>query len=84
MNGEGYIVLHPNQFDVNDAWIAFKINDQPNHTEREGDFDFFALMDAASCFILSSEPVSAKRSEPGQFESRRLLEQAYAHKAQWP
>ncbi len=77
-------MLHPNQFEVNEAWIAFKLNDQPIHTERDGDFNFFALMDAASCFILSSEPVSAKSGEPGQLESRRLLEQGYAHKTQWP
>lgn len=77
-------MLHPNQFQVNEAWIALKLNDQPIHTEQDGDFDFFALMDAASCFILSSAPVSAKSAELGQLEARRLLEQGQVHKKQWP
>ncbi len=77
-------MLHPNQFQVNEAWIAFRLNDGPIHTEQDGDFDFVALMDAASCFILSSAPVSAKIAEPTELESRRLLKQAQAHKKQLP
>jgi hypothetical protein len=44
-------VLHANQFQVNEAWIAFKLNEGAIHTENDGDFNFLALMDAASCFI---------------------------------
>ncbi len=77
-------MLHPDQFEVNEAWIAFKLNGQPLHTEQDGDFDFYALMDAASCFILGSQTVSADNAEPGQLDSRRLLQQAYEHKEQWP
>lgn len=77
-------MLHPNQFQVDEAWIAFKLNDPPIHTEQEGDFDLFALMDAASCFILSSAPVSTKSAELSQLDSRRLLKQGQAHKKQWP
>jgi hypothetical protein len=75
--------LHPNQFQVNEAWVAFKLNDQPLHTEQDGDLDVFALMDAASCFIFSSGPVSAKRGEPSKLESRRLLKQGKAYKERW-
>lgn len=77
-------MLHPNQFKVNEAWIAFMLNDGPIHTERDGDFDFFALMDAASCFILSSMPVPAEQAEPTQLESKRLLKEGQAHKKRWP
>ena len=77
-------MLHPNQFQVNEAWIAFKLNDEPIHTEKDGDFDFLALMDAASCFILSTTPISTKNPEPTQMESRALLQQGQAHKKQWP
>ena len=77
-------MLHPNQFQVNEAWIAFKLNDGPIHTEQDGDFDFIALMDAASCFIVSSGPVPASIAEPTQAESRRLLKQGQAHKKQLP
>ena len=77
-------MLHPNQFQVNEAWIAFKLNEQPIHTEQDGDFFFFALMDAASCFILSSAPVSTTCAELSQLDSRRLLTQGKAHKKRWP
>ena len=77
-------MLHPNQFQVNEAWIAFKLNDEPIHTELDGDLDFLALMDAASCFILSSVPVDAKAAEPNQIESRRLLKEGRSHKKQLP
>lgn len=77
-------VLHPNQFQVNEAWIVFKLNDRPIHTEQDGDFDFIALMDAASCFILSSVSVPAHVVEPTELESRRLLQQGQERKQQLP
>jgi hypothetical protein len=76
-------VLHPNQFYVNEAWIAFKLNDEPVSTRSEGDFNFIALMDAASCFILSSA-VPASAVEPLEIEAKRLLKQGQAHKQQFP
>ena len=53
-------------------------------TEQDGNFDFVALTDAASCFILGSTPVSAKVAELSRLEARRLLEECHAHKEQWP
>jgi len=77
-------VFHPNQFEVNEAWIVFKLNDDPIHTDADGDFDFIALMDAASCFILSSSPVPSSAAEPTALEAKRMLKQARAHKNQLP
>jgi len=77
-------VLDPDHFQVNEAWIAFKLNDKPIHTERDGDYDFIALQDAASGFILSTAPWPAQTAEPTQMDSRRLLKQGQAHKNQWP
>ena len=76
--------LHPNQFQVNEVWIAFKLNDVPIHTEEDGDFNFIALMDAASCFILSSTSISANAAEPSSLESKRILKEGQAHKQQLP
>jgi hypothetical protein len=28
-------MLHPNQFQINEAWIVFKLNDEPIHTELD-------------------------------------------------
>ncbi len=68
-------MLHPNQFEVNDAWIGFRLNDAPIVTERDGDFDCLALMDAASCYIVGMEMYSARATGPSKLESRRLLKQ---------
>jgi hypothetical protein len=77
-------VLHPNQFEVNEAWIAFKLNDAPIRTDMEGDFNLMALMDAASCFILGTSPVPVRVAEMTKMEARRLLKQGKAHKQQLP
>lgn len=76
--------LHPNQFQVNEAWIAFRLNDEPIQTEQDGAFNCICLMDAASCFILANEMVPLAGGEPSQLEARRLFKTALAHKNQTP
>ena len=77
-------MLHPKKFDVNEVWIAFKLNDAPIRTERDGDFNVFTLMDAASCFMLGSTTIRASALEPSQMEARRLLNEGQVHKQQLP
>jgi hypothetical protein len=77
-------MLHPSQFQVNEAWIAFKLNDFPIHTEQDGDFDFIALMDAASCFILGYASAPAARGELSAKGARHLLREGQSHKQKWP
>lgn len=77
-------MLHPNQFQVNEAWIAFQLNDAPVSTESDGDFNVIAIMDAASCFILASEFVSVSSAELSQMDAKRLLERGQSHKQQLP
>jgi hypothetical protein len=77
-------MLHPEQFEVNETWIAFRLNNVPIRTERDGDFNCIALMDAASCFILSSQFIPAAASEPTRAEFGRLLKDAKRHKQQLP
>jgi hypothetical protein len=77
-------MLHPNRFEVNEAWIAFRLNSAPVRTERDGDFNCIALMDAASCFILGTEFIPATAAEPTDAEFRRLLKTGEAHKQQLP
>ena len=69
---------------MNEAWIAFKLNDTPVRTEFDGDFDLIALMDAASCFIVSTTLVSVSAREPSMMEAKRLLKEGQAHKQQLP
>ena len=77
-------MLHPNQFEVNEAWIAFRLNRVPIRTAREGNFNCIALMDAASCFILGSEFIPVALTEPTRAQFRRMLEDAKRHKHQLP
>jgi hypothetical protein len=77
-------MLHPSQFAVNEAWIAFWLNDEPLRTVRDGSFNCLCLMDAASCFILGNVMVPAQESEPSELEVRRLFKTAWAHKKTLP
>lgn len=77
-------MLHPKQFEVNEAWIAFRLNSTPVRTERDGDFNCIALMDAASCFILGSEFIPVTVAEPTRAQFRRLLKAAQRRKDQLP
>jgi hypothetical protein len=77
-------MLHPNQFEVNEAWIAFRLNHTPIRTELDGAFNCMALMDAASCFILGSKFIRAAAAEPTRAQFRSLLKDAERHKQQLP
>ena len=77
-------MLHPNQFEVNEAWIAFQLNEAPIHTDRDGAFNCIALMDAASCFIFDMVMVPTGKSEPSSSEARRLLKKGWEAKRQYP
>ena len=75
---------HPSQFKVNEAWIAFRLNDEPIRTKQDGSFHCVCLMDAASCYILGNAMIPAHEPEPSQLESLRLLEAGRAHKNELP
>ena len=77
-------MLHPNQFEVNEAWIAFQLNDTPIHTARDRAFNCVCLMDAASCFILGNAFVPVDQSEPSRVEVQWLLKTAWEHKQEFP
>ena len=77
-------MLHPKQFEVNEAWILFRVNNEPIRTERDGDFNCIALMDAASCCLLGSELIPVTAVEPTRAQFQRLLSNARRHKQQLP
>jgi hypothetical protein len=77
-------MLDPKQFQVNEAWIVFRLNGEPIRTQHEGDFNCIALMDAASCFILGSELIPITAAEPTRVQIRRLLKNGQRHKQQLP
>lgn len=77
-------MLHPNQFQVNEAWVAFTLNDTPIQTEQDGAFNCICLMDAGSCFVLANSMVPSEREEPSQLEAHRLFKAALTHKNRSP
>jgi len=77
-------MLHPRQFGVNEAWILFCVNEEPIHTEVDGDFHCMVLMDAASCFILGMEMTSVLEAEMPAAQVRQLLEVGRAQGQQLP
>lgn len=77
-------MYEPSQFQINETWIVFKLNEYPVSTIEDGDYNVFALMDAASCFILGIEFVSVNLTELSQPESKSLLKAGYSHKEQYP
>ena len=77
-------MLHPKQFEVNEAWIAFQMNGAAILTDQDGAFNCVALMDAASCFIFHMIMVSAEQAEPSQMEVRRLLKKGWEAKREYP
>jgi hypothetical protein len=77
-------VIHPNEFEVNEAWIVFRLNTLPICTEEDGDFNCIAIMDAASLFILSSDLIPVDPSGPMQLEFRHLTDSAQQHQQALP
>lgn len=77
-------MLHPNQFHVNKTWIAFQLNEAPIITDRDGDFNIIALMDAASCFILGIGFVKTDALEISRKEAKKLLRAGYDHNKKYP
>lgn len=76
--------LHPNQFQVNEAWIAFQLNETPIRTDKDGSFNCICLMDAASCYLLGTELISTSAEEPSQKQARDMLTAAWGKKGEFP
>ena len=77
-------MLQPKQFEINEAWIAFRLNDAPIRVGRDADFNCIAPMDAASCFMLGTDLVPVGSSGLSKQQSKRLLKTAQSHKDQLP
>lgn len=77
-------MLEPNQFEEDEAWVAFQLNDVPICTERDGNFNCIALMDAASGFIFETTFVSVAETEPSALEVRRLFDASLGRSGKVP
>ena len=77
-------MVHPSEFSPNEAWVFFKLNHVPVSTEQEGEFDVFAVMDAASLYILGTELVPVGSLSDAESQVQSLLEAAHSQASVWP
>lgn len=74
-------MLTPDHFDVNEVWIAVRVNDEFIFVEGEP-YDIYALMDAASTFVFG-QVLSRVDQEPFEKDVEELFQTAWAAKKQW-
>jgi len=73
----------PDQFEVNDTWIAFRINEEFVFVQ-EDPYDIFVLMDAASTYVLGFVFSKVVEEAPSVDEVEDLFKKAWEAKQQWP
>ena len=76
--------INPNDFDQNEAWILFQLNDAPVRTEMDGDFNIMAIMDVATGLMLGVEFVGIPTEELSEFAYRKLLASAETEAGEYP
>ena len=75
-------MLTPDQFSVNEAWIAVRINEEFIFVKNEP-YDIYVLMDAASTYVLGHVVSKVVDEAPQEKDVEALFEKAWAAKNQW-
>lgn len=75
-------MLTPDQFRVNEAWIAARINDEFLFV-KEDPYDIYVLMDAASCYVLGHVLSRVVDEAPNDKDIHDLFNTAWQAKMQW-
>jgi len=75
-------MLTPDQFSVNEAWIAIRINEAFMFVKDEP-YDIYVLMDAASAYVLGNVLSKVVDEAPQEKDVEALFEKAWATKNQW-
>lgn len=72
----------PDQFEVNDAWIALRINEEFLFV-KEDPYDMFVLMDAASTYVIGFVFSRVVDEAPTKKDVEDLFKKAWVAKRQW-
>jgi len=72
-------MLMPDQFRVNEAWIAVRINEEFMFVKDE-QYDMYVLMDAASAYVLGHVVSRVVDESPREKDVEDLFEKAWAAK----
>ena len=75
-------MLNPNQFRVNGAWIAVRINEEFLFVKDEP-YDIYVLMDAASAYVLGYVLSRVVDEAPHENDVEALFRKAWEAKNQW-
>jgi len=75
--------LDPNQFKVNEVWIAFRVNESFLSVQEEP-YDIYVLMDAASAYVLGHLISRVVDEAPHEKDVSNLFNEAWGVKRQWP
>ena len=76
-------MLRPNQFKVNELWIAIKLNQRSVFVQDEP-YDIYVLMDAASTYVFGHLLSRVADEGPEEAEVEALFRKAWETKRQWP
>jgi hypothetical protein len=75
-------MLTPDQFSVNEAWIAVRVNEAFLIVNDEP-YDIYVLMDAASAYVLGHALLRVVDEAPDEKEIEALFKKAWEAKNQW-
>ncbi len=73
----------PNQFRVNEVWIAFRVNESFMFVQDEP-YDIYVLIDAASTYAFGHVLVRVTDEIPKEKDVDTLFQEAWGAKRQWP
>jgi len=77
-------LLSPGQFEVNEAWVLFRLNSRPIPTELDGNFDCVTFSDAASGILLCTELLCVEEPEAWPTQADHLLQLAFRRHKRFP
>ncbi len=75
-------MLTPQQFRVNEAWIAVRINEEFLFVKDEP-YDIYVLMDAGSAYVFGHVLSRAVDEAPNEKDIEALFREAWKAKNQW-
>ena len=76
-------MLTPDQFRVNEVWIAIRINETFLFVQDEP-YDIYVLMDAASAYVFGHVLSRVVDEAPHEKDVETLFRKAWGAKSQWP
>lgn len=75
-------MLTPDQFEVNEAWIAIRVNEEFIFVE-DNPYDIFVLLDGASAYVFGFVLSSVVDESPNEKDVENLFKEAWETKQEW-